>query len=47
MINDKSLQDVYPDKQRDWAEHSIKPKEDTDPIEVMLHIWNHILERGL
>ena len=37
MIYDKFLQDVYPDKQRDWAERSIKPNEDTDPIEVILY----------
>ena len=37
MIYDKSLWDVYPDEQRDWAEHSIKPNEDMDPIEVILY----------
>ena len=37
MIYDKSLQDVYPDKQRDWTERSIKPNEDMDPIEVNLY----------
>ena len=36
-IHDKSLQDVYPDKQRDWAERPIKPNEDMDPIEVILY----------
>ena len=37
MINNKSLQDVYSDKQRDWAQQPIKPNEDMDPIEVMLY----------
>ena len=37
MIYDKSLWDVYPDEQRDWALRPIKPNEDTDPIEVMLY----------
>ena len=37
MIYDKSLQDVYSDKQRDWTQCSIKPNEDMNPIEVMLY----------
>ena len=37
MIYDKSLKDVYSDKQRDWAQHPIKPNEDTNSIEVMLY----------
>ena len=37
MIYDKSLQDVYPDKQRDWIQCPIKPNEDMNPIEVMLY----------
>ena len=37
MIYDKSLWDVYPDEQRDWAKCCIKPNEDLNPIEVMLY----------